>query len=214
MEHLTHPQPILSPRAALRAALKHVMEAAQSPPAGAALRKRHSPSDRIDLAAKTIEAALSQVIDERLVSHAAPESGRFVAPDAYVPGYEAAVAAGAQARTDIFARGDSLNSQDLADRLGVSRETVNQRRRNGQLLALQHERRGFRYPAWQIEPGVRDAMNAVLAELGKGADCWSAYLFFTQPNPLLGGATPLQALKTRKSVQVLQAASAAREDLA
>ena len=214
MANFTHPQPVLSPRAALRAALKHVMEAAQSPPAGAALHKRHSPSERIDLAAKTIEAALSQVIDERVDSFAAPESGRFAAPRAYLPGYEAAVAAGAQARTDIFKRGDMLNSHDLAGKLGVSRETVNQRRRHGQLLALQHEGRGFRYPAWQIEPGVRDAMKAVLAELGKGADCWSAYLFFTQPNPLLGGATPLQALTTRKSAQVLQAASAAREELA
>lgn len=207
-------QKAYSPQAALRAALRNIVEAAQTAPSGARLRKGLPPSDKIDQAAQTIEAAFSQIIEERLTSRVAPEGVRFGALDNYVPGYEAAVAAGAQARTEIFKRGDMLNSQNLADKLGVSRETVNQRRRNRELLALQHESRGFRYPAWQIEPGVRDAMAAVLVELGESADCWSTYLFFTQQNPLLSGATPLQALKARKSAEVMLAATAMREELA
>ena len=199
---------------ALRAALGYVMEAARATPSGAPLRQGNFPSDKIEQAAQNIEAAFYRIIDERMASRGAPEEIRFVAPDTHAAGYEAAVAAGAQARTEIFKRGDMLNSQDVADKLGVSRETVNQRRRNRELLALRHEGRGFRYPAWQIEPGVRDAIADVLVELGDSADCWAAYLFFTQPNPLLSGATPLQALKARKSAQVLRAAAAQREELA
>lgn len=202
------------PRVALRDALKNVMVAAQASANGARLRKGRAPYDEIERAAQTIEAAFTQIVDERLAARATPQELRFVVPENYVPGYEAAVEAGAQARTTIFKRTDMLSSQDIGDKLGLSRETVNQRRHARQLLALQHEARGFRYPAWQIEPGVRDAIADLLAELGENTDPWAAYLFFTQPSPLLGGKTPLKALKAGATADVLRAAAGMREELA
>ena len=195
------------PQSVLRDALKNVVVAVQASANGAR-------DSEIEQAAQTIEAAFTQIVDERLAARAAPQEVRFVLPENYVPGYQAAVEAGAQARTTIFKRADMLSSQDIGDKLGVSRETVNQRRHARQLLALQHEARGFRYPAWQIEPGVRDAIAGVLAELGEDTDPWAAYLFFTQSNPLLGGNTPLEALKEGATANVLRAAAGMREELA
>jgi hypothetical protein len=203
-----------SPQAMLRAALEGVMLASQSAAGGVRRGKGQPASEKIGEAARSIEMAFGQIVDERFALHVPMQDSRFVAPENYVPGRDAALGAGAQARTAIFKRPDMLNSQDAAERLGVSRETVNQRRRNRQLLALQHEGRGFRYPAWQLDPGVRKVIADVLAEIGEKPDCWAAYLFFTQANPLLGGATPLQALELGKSAEVLRAASGMREEFA
>ena len=200
-------------RQALYSALRHVVTAVQTGTGDAA---QFAADSDIDQAAQTLEEAFCSIVDDRLASLAMPESASasFSAPEAYVPGYDAAVEAGAQARTDILKRADMLNSEEIAHRLGVTRETVNQRRRNGELLALQHEGRGFRYPSWQIEPGVREHLAELLAELGEGTNPWSAYLFFTQANPLLKGKSPLEALKAGKSSAALRAASAMREELA
>lgn len=203
-------QPSAAPRTMLRDALSQVMAAAQAVAGGARLRKARS--DTIEQAAQSIEAAFSQLVDERLDARTTSAEVRFSAPEDFVPGYEAAVAAGAQARTEIIGRRDMLSSQALADRLGVSRETVNQRRLNRELIALQHEVRGFRYPAWQIEPPVRAAMAEVLAACGADLDPWASYLFFTQPEPLLRGKTPLQALRAGQRAAVLRVAVALHED--
>ncbi len=206
-------QPSAAPRTMLRDALSQVM-AVTTAAVGADAQFREAQSDTIEQAAQSIEAAFSQLVDERLDARTTSAEVRFNAPEDFVPGYEAAVAAGAQARTEIIGRRDMLSSQALADRLGVSRETVNQRRLNRGLIALQHEVRGFRYPAWQIEPGVRAAMADLLAACGEEIDPWATYLFFTQANPLLRGKTPLQALQAGQRAAVLRAAAALHEEFA
>jgi hypothetical protein len=176
--------------------------------------KAHTVPDKIDLAAKSFEDAITKVVDQRLVRWASPEEVRFSVPESYVPGYEAAVAAGAKARIDILKRTDMLSSKDVAVRLGVSQNTVNQRRRNRGLLALKNEVSGFKYPDWQIDPGVRETIADVLAELGEKIDSWATYLFFTQGNPLLCDLTPVEALKKGRTAEVLRAAASLREELA
>ena len=121
------------------------------------------------------------------------------------PGYDAAVDAGAQARTRIFKSPDMLSSEQLADRLGVSRETVNQWRRERQLLGLSNGTRSLRYPEWQAEPPIRASLPSILHALSQ-FEAWNIYLFLTQGNPLLQGASPLEKLRLGEIDAVLRTA--------
>ena len=59
-------------------------------------------------------------------------------------------------------------------------------------------KRGLRYPQWQCalvaSSSTRDAFENALRALGD-TGAWSAYRFFTQPSPALGGRSPLTALR-------------------
>jgi hypothetical protein len=52
-----------------------------------------------------------------------------------------------------FADPAMLSSDAFAQRLGVSRETVNQKRKRFEVLGLDGKARGFRYPEWQLIHG-------------------------------------------------------------
>jgi len=130
-----------------------------------------------------------------------------------VPGYEAAVAAGADARARIVSSPEMASSTELARLLGVSRETVNQKRQKGELLALTHSTRHLRYPRWQVEPRIMDAMPRLLEVLGK-LDSWTQYLFLTQRNPALDAASPLDVLRKGNFDRVLALAADYAESMA
>jgi hypothetical protein len=51
----------------------------------------------------------------------------------------------------ILAEDDMLSAEALADLLGVSRVTVNTKRQHGQVLGVDGAKRGFRFPAWQLD---------------------------------------------------------------
>ena len=108
------------------------------------------------------------------------------------PGYDAAVTRGAEARTRLF--NQMLSSERVGKMLGVTRETVNTRRKDGLLLGLTNGGRSFRYPEWQWEERVAQSMPGLLRIL-KDLDPWAQYLFFTQANPLLDGRSPLDCLR-------------------
>jgi excisionase family DNA binding protein len=122
-----------------------------------------------------------------------------------------------QAIEQAFGRGDErraailrdpalLTGEAAAERLGVSRETINKRAQQGKLLALQFGKRGKRYPQWQFEDGVAGApLESVLVVL-RSADAWQRYRFFTQLQPALGGRTPVEALRQGMADRVIRAA--------
>jgi hypothetical protein len=97
-----------------------------------------------------------------------------------------------------------LSSEVLAGRLGVTRMTVNNWRDDGRLLALRNAANDYRYPAWQVEEAIREAMPALLRAL-RGADPWGAYRFFTTVDGYLG-RTPLEALRVGDTERVQRAA--------
>ncbi len=101
-----------------------------------------------------------------------------------------------------------LTGEAAAERLGVSRETINRRAQQGRLLALEFAKRGKRYPAWQFEESVAGRpLESVLAALGSLGD-WERYRFFTQRQPGLGGRTPVEALR-RGEVDAVKSAAGA-----
>lgn len=113
-------------------------------------------------------------------------------------------------KVELLKRADMLNGEQLAAELGLSRATVDNRRQEGKLLALEFgSKRGFRFPQWQRdlveERDVRANFEAVLNRLALVGP-WSRYRFFVQVSPALGGRTPAEALRAGEGEAVLHAA--------
>jgi hypothetical protein len=106
---------------------------------------------------------------------------------------------------EIVSEDDMLSADAFSDLLGVSRVTVNTKRQNGQVLGLDGAKRGFRFPAWQLDQDGRPyAALPNLHEILAGA--WAVYRFLVSPHGALDGRTGLDALKQRQDSDVIAAA--------
>jgi hypothetical protein len=124
---------------------------------------------------------------------------------------ERAFARAELSKTELLLSDEMLSGEALGQLLGLSRATIDNRRVEGKLLALEFgAKRGFRYPRWQCElfdeRDTRAHFEAVLAVL-KPVGAWSRYRFFTQGVPALAGRTPLEALKAGEGDRVVAAAT-------
>ena len=115
---------------------------------------------------------------------------------------------GVEARRRLLeAHGGALTAAEAAEALGMTRQGVDKRRKEGKLLAVQSGRRGWRYPAWQFtEKGAVDGLEEVLGEL-KQWDGWTQAGFFVTKSALLGEKTPLEALRAGRMKVVKRAAA-------
>lgn len=93
-----------------------------------------------------------------------------------------ASARGSTRASAILSGDDMLTSAALGERLGLSRQAIDNRRKAGRLLALDAEKRGQRYPAWQIGPDGRviPGLEKILAVL---PGPWEAYRLLAGPAP-------------------------------
>jgi hypothetical protein len=106
---------------------------------------------------------------------------------------------------DLFAGPAMLSSDEFAKRLGVSRETVNQKRKRCEVIGLDGNARGFRYPEWQLIKGRPiPRLRELFARLEN--DAWAVYRFLTTPQPALGGETGVDAMRGKRTDQVLAVA--------
>jgi len=107
----------------------------------------------------------------------------------------------------LTAEGGILTAGDVAELLHISRQAVDKRRRNGQLLALAVGRRALAYPVWQFDPqhGMLPGVEAVFQSLA-GHDSWMQLSFMLNPDSALDQRTPLDALRAGDVVAVLRAA--------
>lgn len=129
--------------------------------------------------------------------------------------FEAARERGRLRSAQILDQEDMLTAEQFAERLGVSRMTVNARRQKHELLGLDGAKRGFRFPAWQVDDDGKafDALPQLFDLLGENA--WTVYRFLTQRHATLEGISARDALRQGKTPQVLQAAeSLAQGDFA
>lgn len=108
--------------------------------------------------------------------------------------------------SEILAADDMLTAEAFADLLGVSRVTVNTRRQSGQVLGLDGAKRGFRFPAWQLDDDGRPF--EALPELHQilGGCAWAVYRFLVAPQGGLNGQTGLDALRSEKPDEVIETA--------
>ena len=107
---------------------------------------------------------------------------------------------------DILNGEDMLSAEAFAELLGTTRVTVNTKRQQRQVLALEGAKRGFRFPVWQV--GSNGKPFAVIPDLFDrlGGDAWAVYRFLVQHHPELDGLTGREALRRGKSREVVEAA--------
>jgi hypothetical protein len=145
-------------------------------------------------------AALKQALDAELVgapvASAAPRS-------ALQARYDALAQKGAQRREQwLQARGGSLTSQEVAARLGLTRQAIHERARNNRLLSVKVGR-DLRYPAWQFQEGgeLVPGLEEVLECLKEHAPL-TQIQFLLAPHPELSGRAPLDALGEGRGAEV------------
>jgi hypothetical protein len=115
---------------------------------------------------------------------------------------------GLKARDELLqAEGGMLKGEEVARLLGCTRQSVDDRRREGKLLAVELGRRGFLYPFWQItDVGLLAGMDRILPLL-KDAPPLAQMRFFLSGNHQCGGQRPLDLLRQGNVGAVEQAAS-------
>lgn len=119
---------------------------------------------------------------------------------AFIRGIEAA-------RRLIDAHGGAWTAVQVAETLGISWQTVENRRRTGKLLAVSAGRHGYRYPVWQFDKsGVLPGFEDVLKSLSPH-DEWMQVAFFVSKNQRLANRTPIETLKAGGLDAVLDAAA-------
>jgi hypothetical protein len=104
--------------------------------------------------------------------------------------------------------GGTWSADQAAKQLHLTRQTVNLRRKQGALLALDAGRHGFRYPAWQFaRTGTIKGLEEVLTAL-KHLDPWMQQVFMLGKNARLRDRRPIDVLREGDLAAVVKAASA------
>ena len=105
---------------------------------------------------------------------------------------------------------DVLSSDELAARMGFkTRQSVHNQRIKGRIVGWQTVRRGFVFPAGQLDERGRPPMGLERV-VPCFADGYSAWMWLKSPHPALDGAAPLDLLKRGHAESV---AAAARGDM-
>lgn len=121
---------------------------------------------------------------------------------------------GAQRVAEILAGEEMLSGAAFAAILGTTRMTVNTWRAQGRILGLEGAKRGYRYPAWQLD---RDGKPfAALPELFDrlGGSPWEVYRFLIQQHPELNGLSAREALARGQDRKVIEVAESVARDFA
>jgi hypothetical protein len=112
-----------------------------------------------------------------------------------------------EARKKLVAEGALVDSNKLAELLGVLRQAVNKAARANRLFSLDVGPNAY-YPAFLADPDIDRRMLEKIVHLLGHLSGGSKWQFFTRPKGSLGGMTPLEALKRGQLEQVEQAAQA------
>jgi len=104
--------------------------------------------------------------------------------------------------------GGSLSVEQVSKLIGISRQAVDKRRSQNQVIGLTQGKRGYAYPAFQFEDGkTLVGLKEVLDALS-GHDPWMQSIFFANGNDRLNHRTPLDALRQGETEAVVRAAEA------
>lgn len=113
---------------------------------------------------------------------------------------------GALARRELLeSNGGVLSPSSVAKLLGVSRQSVGQRRAANKLLAVEGPR-GYLYPYWQFDGAEPLAGISEVLELLADEDPWTRFIFFLSENEASHGKRPLDLLRKKNLEPVLRAA--------
>lgn len=117
---------------------------------------------------------------------------------------------GDDAKRLILARGDMLTLASASALSGLSARVLSRQRRANRVLALPlpGSRPHYRYPAFQFEPAVCDALPKLLDLFGRGR-AWQLFDFLMHPDLLLQAKIPLDLLRCGRGSDVLRVARVA-----
>ena len=131
------------------------------------------------------------------------------------PALPAVDAADAQRRVSARTREGApetlLTTEELAPRVGLkTRQSVHDWRRKGRIVGWQNARRGYVFPAEQLD-GRNRPLPGLDRVAGRFADGYAAWVWLTTPRPSLDGATPLALLARGEVERVAEAARGDRQ---
>lgn len=141
-----------------------------------------------------------------VVVDATGQQGEAAGDDDLDKALEAARARGRHRAADILAGDDILSADAFAEMLRLSKPAVHAKRRKHEVLALDGPKRGYRFPAWQIDRDGKPyaALPRLFEQLGGNA--WAVYRFLTQRHAALDGMTGLEALRRGEDEAVVETA--------
>ena len=183
----------------LKPLLQHYGEAvAKSHDAGRPVSFRVDVDPHGDTTVTPIEAAVAPSIGFPVeeVPERSPELKRSL---------EAARERGRLRAAKVLAGEDMLSAEAFAELLGTSRVTVNAKRQAGRLLGLEGAKRGYRFPAWQLDGDGKPYGELAALHVTLRAP-WAVYRFLIQHQGALDGLTGREALERGKGPDVLAAA--------
>lgn len=113
----------------------------------------------------------------------------------------------------VLAEGGCISSEQAGNHLGISRQAVDKRRRNGKLIGLSRGKGSYLYPVWQFASSgtTIPGLEAVLEQLST-FNPWMQVAFFLNPNLRLNNLTPLKMLKRGEIEVVVESAVALAND--
>ena len=113
---------------------------------------------------------------------------------------------GALARRELMeCEGGVLSPSSVAKLLGISHQSVGQRRAANKLLAIEGPN-GYLYPSWQFGGSKPLEGMVEILELLAEQDPWTRFTFFLSEDEAANGKRPLDLLRKKNLKPVLRAA--------
>jgi hypothetical protein len=106
-----------------------------------------------------------------------------------------------------------MTAPQVAELLGVSRQTPSNRLKDNTLLAVL-DRGAYRFPVWQFDPQGEDGVLVGLPEILDALEPqppFAKLVWLRRRNPTLTDRSPAEALRHRQIESVVDAAHAAAE---
>ena len=155
-----------------------------------------------------VEELVSQPSDAAVVARALERPEAIESLKADDP-FAAARLRGVRERERLVSEeGGTWTVAQVAKHLHLTRQTVNLRRKQGTLLALDTGRHGYRYPVWQFaQSGVVAGLQRVLFAL-RPLDPWMQQTFMLGKSARLKGRRAIDVLRDGDIVRVSRAAKA------
>ncbi|CAN5892216.1 hypothetical protein BH23GEM7_BH23GEM7_14560 [soil metagenome] len=139
----------------------------------------------------------------RALSSVAPALAQVEGPD---PLAEAMAQAATVKRDLLQQAGGTFTTEEVAERLGISRQAVDKRRGKGTLLAVSSGTGAYLFPRFQFDDqGAIAGLGRLLPALPM-KNPWTQLAFLLRNAPELGGRTALEALRDRDVQDVLDLA--------